>query len=335
MLPAFSRAASNCVAEAMDVISVALQGDRLGDVDASRLVAWNRAIRDSLRDVCRRAHHDKKRAFAKAKLRSIRRRASRRKGVAAAPAKGGSRSAPSPPLCRDPHVLARSLDEAVGARPVKQLEQDDLHTVEQLGRAVSAALCSGLDDSLRVDEVPGVMTRCSLYEGEHLVVRLHLFPDMAETSIHNHQNNFASVCLYGSYTHTIWTVSSETDKMHYVCCRGADGQLSAPQKKPGGLVPGHTHVTSTNKAYYLCKETHHTVKAGGEAPRNGTLTLYVKGRESAGTGFATRILSQDGKFDEGLSVPDVPLEGEAKRAVLRQMSAMLWLAAPEQLSKRC
>eukprot|EP00754_Rhynchopus_humris_P009428 Rhum_TRINITY_DN14009_c0_g1::Rhum_TRINITY_DN14009_c0_g1_i2::g.67387::m.67387 len=247
---------------------------------------------------------------------SRRRRASRRKG--------GSSGVPALP-CQNFQALARKLDEAVGARAVRQLEADDLSEAKQLGRElIASAFGSGLRDSLRVDEVPGVMWRCPLYEGENLVVRLHLFRDVAETSIHNHQNNFASVCLYGSYTHTIWTVTSETDKTHYECRRGSDGHLSESQKKPGGLVLGNSYESS---GYFLGKETHHTVKAGDGTPQSGTLTLYVKGRESEGTEFATRILSQDGKYDEGLRASDIPLHGKKKRAILQRMSDKLWSAA--------
>ena len=360
------------VAEAMEVISVAVQGRHLNEVDTCKLIEWVKTVRDGLRDTCRerRTRHKEQRTLAKTscaaarprrsnsareqraaqraeakqilgELREIRSRAKAERRIDKAVShlwrlEGGG--VPLPLLSLDTETFARSLEEAVGARAIKQLEQDDLYTVEQLGQlvAVSATLNAGLDDSLRVDEVPGVMTRCSLYEGEHLVVRLHLFPDMAETYVHNHQNNFASVCLYGSYTHTIWTVSSETDMTHYEYRRGGDGQLSAPQKKPGGLVPGNSYVHSTNKAYYLCKEAHHTVEAqGGDALQSGTLTLYVKGRESEGTGFVTRVLAQDDTFEAGEGVTDTAVEGEAKEEVLRQMSAMLRLAAAEQLRKRC
>eukprot|EP01063_Lacrimia_lanifica_P028960 TRINITY_DN4335_c0_g1_i1.p1 TRINITY_DN4335_c0_g1~~TRINITY_DN4335_c0_g1_i1.p1 ORF type:complete len:401 (+),score=163.55 TRINITY_DN4335_c0_g1_i1:99-1301(+) len=241
---------------------------------------------------------------------------------------------------------ASQLDAAVAARgDAASLVPEDCPAVEQLGKLLSvvSTLSDGLPSALRVDEVPGVMARCVIHDGDAVMARLHLFPAVGETYVHNHRNSFASMCLYGAYTHTIWTVADAAGAHHYASVRAADGTLGEPVKTPGALVPGNAYTHSTNKVYFLDREAVHTVTAldEGVAPGRllpGALTLYVKGKADGGgedgAPFKTRVLSEErAAIDADAAVADRVLEGEEKDRVLRCMQDMLRMAAAEHLRR--
>ena len=227
--------------------------------------------------------------------------------------------------------FADQFDEAVTGRDTNELQVDDIYFVEQLGQLLSSATIfgNGLDDNLLVDEVPGVMTRYHLFSGKSITIRLHLFHALAETYVHNHKNNFSSMCLYGNYEHRQWLCDSDPNSgHHYQFTRKGDGSLSEPEKKSGKLFVSNSSTHDMNKVYFINKETYHTViEQSTEKHLKGTLTLYVKGQDSD---HITKVLCKDPYFkDNGPQEAEFILEGERKQKALQQMSAMLRMSAAD------
>eukprot|EP01060_Flectonema_neradi_P013254 TRINITY_DN2000_c1_g1_i1.p1 TRINITY_DN2000_c1_g1~~TRINITY_DN2000_c1_g1_i1.p1 ORF type:complete len:386 (+),score=74.17 TRINITY_DN2000_c1_g1_i1:52-1209(+) len=351
------------VDEATNLILCAVKGRQTDMATNSRLIEWIKSMRDELRSAVkedRQQHKEHKRMLRQMnKHRSTRAQATREKleskklmsemyenrKKARAERKMErafaslwrlSPSENNSPLSLGAGLdsvmrLSESLDEAVTSRDSSELEVDDCYAVEQLGQLLSSAsIYEGLDGNLLVDEVPGVMTRYHLFQGKSVTVRLHLFHSLAETYVHNHKNNFSSMCLYGSYVHSNWiTDPDHTSGHHYQFIRGGDGTLSKPEQLPGKLLVSNKFTHEMNKVYFLSKEAFHTVlEQSSEAHLKGTLTLYVKGK---GGLPHTKVLSDTPEFEDGDPQLDVVLEGEKKEHALQQMAAMLRLAAADQL----
>jgi hypothetical protein len=77
-----------------------------------------------------------------------------------------------------------------------------------------------------ISEIPGFNERLVLFASEHLEIRAHLFKQGAkEGFIHNHQWNFISCCLQGTYRHRIHGIIQDNGK-HYVSYRETGGSYS-------------------------------------------------------------------------------------------------------------
>eukprot|EP01064_Diplonema_japonicum_P038641 TRINITY_DN9421_c0_g1_i1.p1 TRINITY_DN9421_c0_g1~~TRINITY_DN9421_c0_g1_i1.p1 ORF type:complete len:380 (+),score=79.30 TRINITY_DN9421_c0_g1_i1:61-1140(+) len=335
---------------AMNFLSVVVKERRLDEVGLSTLIEWEKTIRDELKDAAREQRLAKK-ANRQLKRRSpnttterniikeikIKARADRKIEQAVTHMwrlnnPGFRRHHPIENTTLDSAMHAmQELNNTIMNRPGKELQEDDLFSIEKVGHnlATTAIYSNGFAEDMRVDEVPGVMTRFYLFSSDALEVRLHMFPALAETYIHNHKNNFASMCLYGCYRHTIWSVSKDSGDRHYEYTRDGNGKLSSPKEVEGGLITANSFTHDMNKVFFLSKEAHHTVEECSDGSLlNGTLTLYVKGK---GSTFQTTVLSDEASLAVEEDAFDIEIEGDKKASVLSRMTAMLRLAAADHL----
>eukprot|EP00755_Sulcionema_specki_P029626 Sspe_Gene.92552::Locus_64983_Transcript_1_1_Confidence_1.000_Length_1338::g.92552::m.92552 len=229
-------------------------------------------------------------------------------------------------------AMLNNLNSIVKGRDVPSLQEDDLGLVNQLGLALahSVMIGKGLDASLPVDQVVGVMTRYHLYS-DAISVRLHLFDMISETYVHNHKYNFASMCMQGEYVHSNWVAVPTEGETHYEYERDDKGALKKCGVREGKLVVSHQFIHSSNNAYFINAAALHTVgdSRGPEAVDSKMLTLFVKGTHPC---HRTTVLSTDPDLDIGSENCERTLEGEEKDDALAQMSALLRLSAAERMS---
>jgi hypothetical protein len=235
------------------------------------------------------------------------------------------------------------LQACIKARKGKQLFPQDLVLIKSIGEAIEVYIYAGgmLDiipgavHAIKNDDVV-VMWRKVLFDSKDVQIRLHMFPNAAETYIHNHRGNLVSMCLHGTYTHCTWNVCGEGE--HNECERDPTGTLSTRVRKPGSLqvagmfqhVPGH--------AYYLNSEAYHTVKVDAvpavgtsNKPVGETLTLFVKDKlcPSVGPGKVLEQVQQDENAERApvvLNSSENLLEGAERDEVVKRMQAYLMAA---------
>jgi hypothetical protein len=135
-----------------------------------------------------------------------------------------------------------------------------------------------------------VMRRFYLYEDQYVQMRLHLFPDAAETYVHNHRTNFISMALAGSYVHQTWQIRNGQDASsspanaspdgrgmgtdwHYERTRDSTGALTPRQCVGGSLHMADTFRHDPQHAYFLQNQLFHSVQVEKVA---SMLSLFVK-----------------------------------------------------------
>lgn len=137
-----------------------------------------------------------------------------------------------------------------------------------------------------------VMKRMILYDDDSLQIRAHLFPDGAETFIHNHSGNFFSVCLQGQYRHHTWVCDNSKTDYSYTRRQRTTGGGLTPQKEAEHCI-GQVHkvesfVHDTLNTYFLHSGSFHTVetprKMAGERSY-GVLTLFIRDKCKSGKTF--------------------------------------------------
>eukprot|EP00656_Telonema_subtile_P051637 TRINITY_DN7002_c0_g1_i4.p1 TRINITY_DN7002_c0_g1~~TRINITY_DN7002_c0_g1_i4.p1 ORF type:complete len:204 (-),score=63.85 TRINITY_DN7002_c0_g1_i4:128-739(-) len=192
-----------------------------------------------------------------------------------------------------------------------------------------------LPRDLRVRKMPGVMTQCVLelpgVDCEAVTVRLHLFPEMAETYVHNHKNNFASYCVFGSYVHTTWTVVEGGG--HYQWRRLLGGEISEAVQRAGSLCPGHSFTHAAGAVYFINRQAFHTVGETGSTATGGQcLSLFIKGKDTHAA-ECSEVLAETEQLPELNTQHDYELEDEEKEAALLQMESLLRMAAVESINE--
>lgn len=127
-----------------------------------------------------------------------------------------------------------------------------------------------------------VMKRLVLYEDEWVQIRLHLFPDGAETYVHNHSGNFFSVCLRGKYHHHTWFCDdSKTESSYTKQLRSTGGGLGPEIECVGEISKKETFIHDTLNTYFLHRNTFHTV----DQTSGGVLTMFIRDKKSLGPTF--------------------------------------------------
>ena len=181
--------------------------------------------------------------------------------------------------------LVKSLDDKVGARRVRTVDESDEDAVNLIKNRLQEWISSkGWVDSLKhadVEEVPGMMKRVHLFRGSGISVRLHLFEDPTETFIHNHQSNLFSCCLKGRYRHRMWGIGSADQCSHFAMNRSSqDGEMV---QQPGRLFVQLACDHMEGCSYFIHANTPHTVLSQLDGARPvPVLTMIVKGVESMG-----------------------------------------------------
>eukprot|EP01059_Diplonema_ambulator_P027858 TRINITY_DN46533_c0_g1_i1.p1 TRINITY_DN46533_c0_g1~~TRINITY_DN46533_c0_g1_i1.p1 ORF type:complete len:354 (+),score=75.96 TRINITY_DN46533_c0_g1_i1:69-1130(+) len=321
----------NKVKESMAVIDAAVTMEQLGELELGTLIEWELRLRDASRAALKTKKKERKlkRKREPVEAREMRKREKAERKIEQG-LKGMVRVRKAPvgsATMEAAYNLIERLEETVLSRPSLELLEEDLPIIQAIGHNMSTA--SIYSDALsphRVDEVPGVMTRLFIHTGKGIDVRLHMFPDATETYIHNHRNNFVSMCLYGSYTHNIWVVSNDGGR-HYETARADNGELSPLVQCPGSLLVATSYIHSINKVFFLNKETHHTVETSPTpSPLPGTLTLYVKGKR---TDTQTTVLCKDTRFEDSPQPVDRTLSPDECAVAVSKMKAMLRLAAAD------
>ncbi len=214
-----------------------------------------------------------------------------------------------------------------------QLIPDDAHHVECVGQALSLMVSAKVHLESVLDQQQGIesvsntfddgsevllMHRFTVYVGEHVEVRLHLFPDASETYIHNHRGNIISMCMAGSYEHTVWHATpvdvagsppdgaAATPPMYEVMFRdrGVFNRIGDP--KPGRVTKKSVFTHEPPNVYFLTKESYHTVEvpraAEGTTPK--TLTIFV--RDAKGAAPSTILRNCDPASDGDQPVASGP-----------------------------
>ncbi len=152
-----------------------------------------------------------------------------------------------------------------GVTPVSRLQPQDMEAVVGIGRALSLFIVAGgrLDSSSsHLAEVVCnndmvVIFRYTVFSSDMVEIRLHLFPDAAETYIHNHRSNLISMSLYGDYKHISWSVlptGSHTEKV-----RASSGVMSEAVCCVGDVVESSSFQHCKGQTYFLDTGTYHTV----------------------------------------------------------------------------
>eukprot|EP01065_Artemidia_motanka_P035234 TRINITY_DN43141_c0_g1_i1.p1 TRINITY_DN43141_c0_g1~~TRINITY_DN43141_c0_g1_i1.p1 ORF type:complete len:459 (+),score=94.43 TRINITY_DN43141_c0_g1_i1:74-1378(+) len=233
--------------------------------------------------------------------------------------------------------ILEKLDEAVCSRPHMDLQPDDQHHVQRLGQTLALCALTG-GDPIPADctcrETTGVMSQIVLFKGKALTVRLHLFPEMAETYTHNHKSNFASFCVYGQYKHTTWTIDAADESAeHYSWSRGAGGELSSFRSEKGRLVAGHSFMHSTGETYFINRAAYHTVgETGSTAAGGNCLTLFVKGNDDPPV--QTKVLAPVPQLPDVQSQQDHQVTGKARDLLKQKVTALLRIAGSEAINER-
>lgn len=217
------------------------------------------------------------------------------------------------------------------------LKPRDLGAVKKIAFALALYVhCGGqLSDLCTLQKVTNnstiVMYRWKLFTSEGLEIRLHLFPSASETYIHNHRNNVMSYCFFGSYTHTIWSISDNDDgSNHQELIRLPSGHINHIGIKPGAVVSTGTFTHSPGQNYFLDKGTLHTVVATAASAVSpsfhfGTvLTLFFRASAADEASHQTRIIYRSEQtLEDDFSSAEIDMNGDEKSAILREMEAML------------
>eukprot|EP01062_Namystynia_karyoxenos_P026630 TRINITY_DN2062_c1_g1_i1.p1 TRINITY_DN2062_c1_g1~~TRINITY_DN2062_c1_g1_i1.p1 ORF type:complete len:431 (+),score=110.55 TRINITY_DN2062_c1_g1_i1:89-1381(+) len=316
-----------------DEASSGSEGSPRGELEEADLPpASRRRLQAWMKEEYRRERQKQYRDKAEQRLRKLVGNLWRLDAATAAPAPAPSWDSASSREAVDARLAA--LDEAVRARPTQELLHDDVQQVEGIGQALmNCAMVGGqaLPPDGPVRETPGVMFQYVLYRGKALTVRLHLFPEMAETYIHNHKASFASMCVLGSYVHTTWGVQEEGK--HYCWARSQGGVLGETQVRSGRVVPGHSFTHSTGAVYYIHRDSYHTVgETASAVPGGQTLTLFVKGSDTETR--PSTVLCNDPSLPEVQAQTDRAVTGAAKEQVLSQMLALLRMSAVQRVNEQ-
>lgn len=179
--------------------------------------------------------------------------------------------------------LIKSLDRKVRTSSTKEVQDTDADMVSRIKTHAQAWISSGnfLDcfQDLEVREVPGVMKRVEVYQGEGITCRFHLFEDPTETYIHNHQSNFFSSCLKGHYWHRIWGTDQNQNKHHYALNRSKGHEKA--ERQAGALYIQHANDHVEGASYFIHSNTPHTVLPHLDGARPvPVVTMLIKGKKA-------------------------------------------------------
>jgi len=186
------------------------------------------------------------------------------------------------------------LERLDGELAHRELDQRDTDSVLEIIQALSEAARdwrSGMFQSVpifdqaQVTIAPGVKARLALWMGVNIEVRAHIFRNSAETPIHDHGQNFISVCVDGAYQHNLWAVDSKAVGSHYMWNRAVGGALTSLGEVPGQLnmIAFHTHANGL--PLFVSKHCLHTIESSHA--RVVTITLHDRRKKTD----PTRILS--------------------------------------------
>jgi hypothetical protein len=193
------------------------------------------------------------------------------------------------------HHRLLALDAKVHASQSKAITSDDMPQVHLIANALALSVAEGVGLDERkcetvYNEIDGsnqiLMLRYSLFVDADAQqafgrpaateVRLHFFPNAAETYIHNHRSNFISTCLFGGYTHYIWQINADHDQggVHDECGRDSKGALTARVEHPGSCSVLEVYRHVVGNTYFLHNQAYHTARV---TPEDGaTLTMFYK-----------------------------------------------------------
>lgn len=157
----------------------------------------------------------------------------------------------------------RRLDDVVSASDERKLNQLYQPMVQSSinDLLASATTLDAKSLAAKVTHTPGMMYRCTLWSGDYVEVRAHVFETgAAETYIHNHRQNFYTFCVSGAYEHTLLRIdNSDPSECYYVRERQQGGMLSQPQEALGKPVPRRVDVFSARKLMFVPTTDYHTV----------------------------------------------------------------------------
>jgi len=171
--------------------------------------------------------------------------------------------------------------------------------------------------------------RVVLFDSPHYQARLHLFPNAAETYIHNHRSNFLSMSMHGMYIHTTWQVDQKGDGSYFESLRDEEGNISQKERKKGTLIASDQFYHTANHVYFLESQRCHKVQvpAGGNAT---VLTLFVRDKTLANP--TTKVLELENAPEEEVDFfQDLEMTGADKTLVQRKMEDMLRSTARDLL----
>ena len=172
------------------------------------------------------------------------------------------------------------LERLDGELTHRELDQGDTDSVLEIIQALSEAARdwrSGMFQSVpmfdqaQVTIAPGVMARLALWRGVNIEVRAHIFRNSAETHIHDHGQNFISVCVDGAYQHNQWAVDPKAVGSHYMWNRAVGGALAPLGEVPGQVNMIATHTHANGLPLFVSKHCFHTIESS--QARVVTITL--------------------------------------------------------------
>jgi len=243
-----------------------------------------------------------------------------------------------------------ALSDRLKERPVPELWASDSTWVRGIGNAAALMIAAGgsLDATKPTQSIYNnealVIRRYVLYEDQYVQMRLHLFPNAAETYVHNHRTNFISTALAGSYVHQTWQIrngqgassssaSASPDggavvtgtEWHYERTRDSNGALTERQRVSGSLHMADTFRHDPQHAYFLQNQLFHSVQVEKEA---SMLSLFVKDNQQNG---GTKVLEpRDGDgpaslaaLPEVINSYEIDLKGAAKQQAIRDIETQL------------
>jgi len=225
-----------------------------------------------------------------------------------------------------------ALAAVVRQRTPKKLWESDCVDVATLGRSLAFWIQVGghLNPTKRAENIKNdevlVMQRLVIYDDDTVQIRLHLFPNAAETYIHNHRTNFISYALFGSYRHVRWDIDKRNaSSFYYQRDRAPNGSLSPRKRRPGQLKEGSSFTHNVDNTYYLESQTFHTVTVNDTIAETPMMTLLV--RDSVRNG-GTSVLEPVGGTARTTAPPpkestEELIEGDAKAQLLEKMEHYL------------
>jgi hypothetical protein len=252
-----------------------------------------------------------------------------------------------------------ALSARLKERRVPELWPSDSTWVRGIGNAAALMIAAGgsLDATKPTQSIYNnealVIRRYSLYEDQYVQMRLHLFPNAAETYVHNHRTNFISTALAGSYVHQTWQIrngqgassssaSASPDggavvtgtDWHYERTRDSTGALTERQRVSGSLHMADTFRHDPQHAYFLQNQLFHSVQVEKEA---SMLSLFVKDNQQNG---GTKVLEpRDGDgpaslaaLPEVINSYEINLEGAAKQQAIRDIETQLKISGDLMMS---
>jgi hypothetical protein len=235
-------------------------------------------------------------------------------------------------------------DEEIQEREPKRISADDVSRGECVGELLVKMIASGLHlydiakesatgsssvdmvvNTLRDGTTSMLMYRCTIFDGKNMFLRLHLFPNASESYIHTHSGNIVTVCLNGAYTHNIWHVVPSTTDIVHVCKRGVDGVQSVEDSISGRLCKKMQFAHAAPHAYFIDRQTYHTVDVRPEDLREGrkTLTAFCRDKVELSTTSILRDSSVDDASDTIVKSTDFRLDVLESIKVLEQMELLI------------